>query len=79
MENGLPFFRDVSVRFFVDATRRYWGEVDVLVERDETGAIAALRPSTRAEFEQKTHAGKNCALTTPRPRTPTRLQLERTR
>lgn len=60
VENGLPFFRDVSVRFFVDAGAGlnlmcyYWGEVDVLVERDESGAIAALRPSTRAEFEQKT-------------------------
>ena len=60
VENGLPFFRDVSVRFFVDAGAGldlmcyYWGEVDVIVERDESGAIAALRPSTRAEFEQKT-------------------------
>ena len=57
---GLPFFRDVSVRFFVDASAGlnlmcyYWGEVDVLVERDESDAITALRPSTRAEFEQKT-------------------------
>ena len=63
VENGLPFFRDVSVRFFVDAGAGlnlmcyYWGEVDVLVERDESGAIAALRPSTRAEFEQKTQDG----------------------
>ena len=60
VENGLPFFRDVSVRFFVDASAGlnlmcyYWGEVDVLVERDANGAITALRPSTRAEFEQKT-------------------------
>ena len=60
VENGLPFFRDVSVRFFVDAGAGlnlmcyYWGEVDMLVERDANGAIAALRPSTRAEFEQKT-------------------------
>lgn len=63
VENGLPFFRDVSVRFFVDASAGlnlmcyYWGEVDVLVERDESGAITALRPSTRAEFEQKTQDG----------------------
>lgn len=63
VENGLPFFRDVSVRFFVDAGAGlnlmcyYWGEVDMLVERDESGAIAALRPSTRAEFEQKTQDG----------------------
>ena len=63
MENGIPFFRDVSVRFFVDASAGldlmcyYWGEVDVIVERDANGAIAALRPSTRAEFEQKTQDG----------------------
>ena len=63
VENGLPFFRDVSVRFFVDAGAGlnlmcyYWGEVDVIVERDESGAITALRPSTRAEFEQKTQDG----------------------
>lgn len=63
VENGLPFFRDVSVRFFVDAGAGlnlmcyYWGEVDVLVERDESGAITALRPSTRAKFEQKTQDG----------------------
>ena len=60
VENGIPFFRDVSVRFFVDEGAGadlmcyYWGEVDVHVERDESGAITALRPSTRAEFEQKT-------------------------
>ena len=62
VENGIPFYWDVAVRFFVDEGAQldlmcyYWGEVDVYAVRDESGDLTGLRPATRAEFAQKTEA-----------------------
>lgn len=62
VENGIPFYWDVAVRFFVDEGASldlmcyYWGEVDVCAVRDEAGALVGLRAVTRDEFEQKTTA-----------------------
>ncbi len=62
VENDIPFYWDVAVRFFVDEGASldlmcyYWGEVDVCAVRNEAGALVGLRAVTRDEFEQKTTA-----------------------